>query len=924
MGFVKVAPKDTGRFILQYKLYEAQDVSLEERIAVLEEFKKRDYREKWAYELAYLYHRIGLATKCVEECDELILWFGEGKYVIKAMELKMLHEPLTPEQQIKYDHRFDKNVEDSMTRVLPTVQIQKELQKEALSHTQEILEAPTQRLPLEEIDIQVKMVDVGQYDTINIQKELAESMKEILPPGQEITPETGIIQPERIQSEMASGQEDFSQSEQPETVEALEGVEAWNQASPAFTFYDHKSENLEQDLEAWNQVESAAFTFYDPKTGQLPVEEQAKLAQELAGWNQVESAAFTFYDFKGQAQKTAQEQQQAENISTPQEEITKAIVAPLLQETTDMSEVSSELSTQYPSSGMTEVFFGETGEIQLDEVKEDKTSQIVMEQIKEDVIAAKNAVNKPETKVIPPQALPSQPLDKILSMEYDGQLSMVMPDTEKIEKQITGQLSIEDILSEWERMKKESEMKCMEAVRQRVLQETGDMFAEFDESAKFGLLEQLEGLAQATEPLQDSENTEEPAEAEEMAEETEGTPEVEEVPEEIEETAEVEEVPEEIEETAEVEEVPEEIEETAEVEEVPEEIEETPEAEEVSEEIEESAEAEEEVAESPQEIMEAVEVETGEEVFFQEGEDSEEELGNFFADRKEEETEKEEIVAEVYFNDKSESEEKAEEETKEETAESQQEKPKLRDFTREERELFASFVQDRSSKEQLIQALENISLASFTGNIIITGEEAETTFALAKNLVRNFQLSDSNFSGKIAKISGEGLNKKNIAETVGKLENGALLIQNASGLNEETVKNLAKVLEQENHGIIVVLEDTKKSMNRLLEKNSVLKSSFNARIDIKAMDNDSLVEFAKKYAYEKEYSIDEMGVLALHTRIADMQTLDHAVTVAEVKEIMDEAIERANRKNISHFFDVVLSKRYDEEDMIVLREKDFI
>lgn len=167
--FVQVAPKDIGRYVLQYKLYEAQDVSLEERIAVLEELKSRDYTEKWAYELAYLYHRVGLGTRCVEECDELILWFGEGKYVMKAMELKMLHVPLTDQQQKKYDAA--RGVQYS------TDQAAEELQ--AAAEERDIEKAPTVEIPAREMDIQVKLMGVGQYDTINIQKELAENMKEL-------------------------------------------------------------------------------------------------------------------------------------------------------------------------------------------------------------------------------------------------------------------------------------------------------------------------------------------------------------------------------------------------------------------------------------------------------------------------------------------------------------------------------------------------------------------------------------------------------------------------------------------------------------------------------------------------------------------------------------------------------------------------
>ena len=220
--------------------------------------------------------------------------------------------------------------------------------------------------------------------------------------------------------------------------------------------------------------------------------------------------------------------------------------------------------------------------------------------------------------------------------------------------------------------------------------------------------------------------------------------------------------------------------------------------------------------------------------------------------------------------------------------------------------------------------LDTMSLDAYTGNVIVTGDEGMDTRTLAKNLIRDVQLTDSNFSGKIAKISGHALNERNVKDTLDSLANGALIIQKVSELNGETVEALDRALQQENQGIIVVLEDSKKAMNRFLEEYPKLTGSFTARMDMEALSNDLLVAFGKKYAREKEYSIDELGVLALHTRISDMQTIDHAVTILDVKKIIDQAIEHAGKKSVGHFFDVLLSKRYDDEDMIILRESDFI
>ncbi len=768
--FVQVAPKDPGRYVLQYKLYEAQDVSLEERIGVLEELKKRDYREKWAYELAYLYHRVGLATRCVEECDELILWFGEGKYVYRAMELKMLHQPLTDVQQEKYDHRFD--------RYQPPVEEQ--TVQETSRDTASVAEETPAAKESQELDIQVKTVDVGEYNTINLQAELAAGLKEVLTEGQPDALTRSILEP-----------------------------------------------------------------LMEADTGSFDVQE-------------------------------------AEAVEDTEAEVMEG----------------------------SEVFFGETGDlkdIQAESEKEteketekvsDNTAQIVMEQLQ------KENVERAAEQVLTAQ--PPKELAGVLSQESDGQISLVVPENEVIEKQITGQMNLQDILIEWERMKKENEEKRKEEVRRHVLQQTGSMFTEFEAAVRDGLLEQLENgkeidIAEVEEAVLQGQNIEEPTESEGEYGEVE----------EIEEIEDPEEVAEAVEEESE---------EVFEVED------------EESEEAEAVEEAEE--AKSVEEVEEAEEVESAEDVEEAEkAEPVEETEETEEAEKVEEADESEEVEAVEEIEEPESTETVAEEEAKsteelsadeEKTAPVERDKPRVRALTKEENELFSPFIQSRDGREKLVKAIDSISMAAYTGNVIITGEEGMDTLVLAKNIVREIQMADSNFSGKVAKISGQGLNAKNVDETLEYLKCGALIIQKASGMEAETVKALCKVLQSESFGIIVVLEDTRKVMNKFLEEYSRLAEFFTARVDVEAMSNETLVNYAKQYAREQEYVIDDMGVLALHTRIDEMQTSDHVVTGAEVKEIMDEAISHANRKNIGHFFDILLGKRYDEEDMIILTEKDFV
>ncbi len=829
--FVQVAPKDSGRYILQYKLYEAQDVSLEERIEVLEELKKRDYREKWAYELAYLYHRVGLATRCVEECDEMILWFGEGKYVIKAMELKKLHQPLTPAQQEKYEKRFRVTEE--------AVQTREEVLEESVSEVDPLMAdtkvygavnpelVQQEENAEEELDIHVKTMDVGEYNTINLQAELAAGLREVL--GEE------NIQDPIMRSIVAPMLES--------DTESLD--------------YPQIEEVSEDDLETPAEEMEISEVFFG-ETGEL-----ANLQQE---------EQFVTEEFLADEDAEAEEE--------PIEEIT-AEDAPA-------------------------------------ETVSDATAEIVMEQMRLEELGEVKATQQPVWTAEPPKELAN-----VLSQESDGQLSLVMPEKENIEKQITGQMSIQDILAEWERMKKENEEKRKEEVRQHVLQQTGTMFTEFEAAVRDGLLEQLEsGKLDAEEA------------AEEASEET-----IEEVTEEVvEETTEAVISDETAEETTEAvipDEAAEETTEAAALEEIAEDTSETIE-EIVEEAVEDASEetVEELIEDTEPEGIETEDAEYETEDIVWDVEEVEAPAENS-AEVTEEATVEEAVVkAEDVPEAVADVVEEAEEEPAQmecEEADVEQERPavvrdkaKVRMLTREERELYAPFVQSRTAREQLVRAVDNISLASYTGNIIITGEEGMDIMTLAKNMIREVQMEDSNFSGKVAKISGGALNKRDVAAIIKDLKNGALMIQRASEMDAKTAAALNKTLQQENVGIIVVILDTKKAMNQFLAKYEELHSCFTARMDVEALNNDTLVAFGRQYAKEKEYSIDEMGVLALHTRIENMQTSDHIVTVMEVKEIVDEAIRHANKKSVGHFFDILLAKRYDEEDMIILGERDFV
>lgn len=876
--FVQVAPKDPGRYILQYKLYEAQDVSLEERIAVLEELKKRDYREKWAYELAYLYHRVGLAARCVEECDELILWFGEGKYVIKAMELKMLHQPLTPEQQEKYDHRFD----------APGTQQYSQNYAQDPGYGQNETYDPNQGY-----------VQDGSYDP-----------NQGYAQGGSYDPNQGYAQ---------DGSYDPSQGY------AQDGSYDPNQGYAQDGSYDSNPDNVQEG--AYDQVIDDTRV-YEPVQPVQPQQAPAQPAEDDFDIHVKTMDVGQYNTINLQAELAAglREVLSEDHAKETSDSITRSIVAPMIDpgdsdtesldypEIADVSEDDLEPETEQMESS--EVFFGETGEIgDLSQVPQVETEEILPEEPvvarRTDVVPELSEVQKTpevqeivkesETQKVPEAPVePPKELADVLAQESDGQISLVMPEAESIEKQITGQMNIEDILAEWERKKKENLEKREEEVRQHVLQQTGAMFTEFEQAVRDGLLEKLE-----KEKAADTADT--------VAEDTTDTDEVEELEEITEEPA-TEEPVEELTEAAPAEEAEQEP-----VEELPEEdtVEEL--AEEPAYELE--AEEFEEPAEPEAEIYEQEEIVDEEQAEPEEAMDDEpvEEPTAEAVESVDEETASEEIELTA-----EETPEAGEAPEQPERPAVERDKAKVRALTREERELYAPFIQSRSAREQLVKAIDNISLAAYTGNVIITGEEGMDTLSLAKNMVREIQATDSNFSGKVAKISGHALNKKDTADTLSKLKNGALIICKASEMNDATANVLHKALQQESQGIVIILEDTKRDIDKFLEKHEKLRECFTARMDVEALSNNTLVAFGKQYAREMEYSIDELGELALHTRIEDMQTIDHVVTVVDVKQIVDEAIAHANKKTLKHFFDVLFAKRYDDEDMIILTEKDFV
>lgn len=799
--FVQLSPNDNSKYILLYKIYEAQDISLEERIAVLKEYKKREYNEKWAYELAFLYHRVGLATECVEECDQLILWFGEGKYVLKAMELKRLYVPLSPAQQQLYDSQYGgRNAVEEEPQEAP-----------AQEQTQAVRSAESKEKA--DLDIHVKPMDMGQYNTINLQEALAASMRDVFAVDRE---EVKTASPEQEEPDLMKNQQ---------TVYAAENGNGEYQ------------EDISRVLEESDQWDAQA-------TGQLDTEEtklaaDAVDAAESVSVQPTQSTPQVYAD----VEPTLPVASSSEACAYVAEPVNAQPEAPILA--AQPAPEQTPAVTDPADAGMQEIHPAVV-ETPWMPMETDKIERIQGVEIQEKAAAVPE--RQPERKA-------------------------VVGNT-KIERQTTGQMNIEEVLKEWERLKKENEEKRKQETRQWMLQQTGSLFDDFDESSRNGVLEQLQReeslpVEEEKDPA-NAENQEAPAGDRAAVETTAAKAPL------VDPSRETE------------------TEELEEIEEAP------PVADAAQGYTEQNAETEAQDAEPVQRYAKQAAPERI-------GAPATEETK---ASRQEAPTPQLEASGE--------------EKRLQERVSQQQAAERVRSMTKAERKLFAQFIPTKRAMRQLVAALDEISLSAYTGNVVITGMPGSGTLKLTKCMIREIQASDGNFSGKVAKVNAELINKKDAKALVEKVANGALVIEKAGKLSNEGCEKLADALNQEHTGIIVFVLDEKRAIDRLYKKNGRLMESFTARFDIAALDSATLVKYGCQYAYTQEYSIDELGRLALHTRIEDMQTSSHAVTVGEVRDIVDEAIAHANRKTIGHFIDIVLRRRYDEDDMIILREKDFI
>lgn len=785
--FVEIAPHDDMKYVLRYAIKKGQGASFDELITILEEYKDEEYTEEWAYELAYLYHKAGKADKCIDACDELILWFGDGPYVERALELKMLYQPLTKAQEEKY-RRF-KAEKEKPAKIKDEAEVT-EIGAMEMVKGGEIVHD----------DVTIPQITVNQekFNTVNLQQEIAKGMQQIM--------------------------EAKGKNEVADTMDTIKKI-----------------------------VEDIPYL---------------KLEKE-----------------------------QEEYVQQPEE--------------------TEHIATDEEIDGSLKLNFKE-----------------------------------------------------LLGEDADGQMSMVMSEKTQLEHQITGQMSIQDVLEEWEKTRhaaeialKEAEQQKLESAKARALQEAGDIMERLNDvipklDAGVTPKELLEeeylkvpvDIIEQKVAVKEPEEEQKPDMQELYAEET------------VDEVQEPQEVPEEaIDEAQEPQEAPEEaIEEVQESQEAPEEA--IDEVQEPQEAPEEAADEVKEPVGEPEDIIMAEESEK-DEILMQPTTmmpEITDDMLNVDDDTLDDETsqEKENVSEKRDFDHvtsfieqeiakmtaKNPGLEKKldmaktrkmpdislpEDLDSEEDDSKLKETKHIKELTSEQKAIFSYFIPVKGMEDQICKAY-NAVLDHFnrkenasTGNLIIQGEQGCGKTMLATSFIKVLQKDGEQLTGKMGKIDAAALNKKDVQQVVRKITGGCLIIERAGDIDRSIAAQLSFLMEHDITGTLYILEDTSKGIKKALSMDEGFASKFTEKIAVPIFTNDELVLFAKSYSAELGYKIDEMAILALHNRISNIERIDQATTLTEVKDIIDEAIDREAHSGLKKAISILTARRYTDDDRIVLKEDHF-
>ncbi len=934
--FVKLAPKDPNQYILKYKILRTQGASLTDQITALEEFKKAEYIEKWAYELAKLYDEAGMTAECLEECDDLILWFSEGKYVYLAMELKMKYKPLTPLQQEKYDSR------PGAVKKKPEPEKQPESTLEEVDDENEYNESTE-----ETVDVQEEPVREPVTERVD------ESEVQEIPP-QEVPMQETVVQ-EEIPQEVPM-QETVVQEEIPQEEIVEEAAEEVVEEEPVYT---EPEEAAEEHGSTIKQVVTGATLEEALAQGMavangITIEEEAMKEREdeiLANGQMMIDDILQKWEEKQKDHEAAIEKQKAKDEERLQKEREQARI----RQEEERREVERKAAEEEARRKAEEEAARKAAEEEARRKAEEEAARKAAEEEArrkaEEEAARKAAEEEARRKAEEEAARKAAEEEARRKAEEEAARKAAEEEAEPISKT---QRIPDDIVRLMEEMGNEES-------EEELYEEDFEDGSETEEDFIEGIEEELSGIDMSGSSFEEADFDDEDFEEADFEEEDFEDEDFEEA------DFEEEDFEEEDFEEADFEEEDFEDEDFEEADFEDEDFEEEDEEEadfedeDFEEEDEEEADFEDEDFEEADFEEEDFEDEDFEEADFEEEdfdadfadvEDDEEDFDDDFADVDDEETDFDDEDLEI--EDDEEADEELEiEEPSEEEIQARIKKSKggvpfdtgfvvtgrydlsatseiglKAGLTEEQKKLFSYFVPVRGMSEQIVEVLDNDRRAqregtSKTGNLLVIGRKGSGKTVLAVDIVKAIQKQRSLKQGKVAIVTGESLNKKELTNIIQKLRGGAIIIEHAGKLNARTVKELNYLMEKKTGELLFVLEDQRKPLERLMTANPEFKKKFSSKLELPVFINDELVTFGQTYAKENGYKLDEMGILALYSRIDVMQREDHAVSVAEVKEIMDEAISHSQKANVKHLARRVFGKGTDDSDRIILKEEDF-
>jgi len=949
--FVRLAPQDAGRYILQYKIYEAQDVSLEERASVLEELKKHNYIPKWGYELAYLYHRMGMESACVAQCDEMAAWFCRGSYVVKALELKNLHAPLSKEQY------------DILAREKPGTYFGRpddfesgmRQEKDERMQPQSTLQPPLRNAQESRIgrfrDYQGFVAPTGSSRTGT---------------GWQVPDQSWDIGIEETEDRnwTSAGQQIVDSS--------WEGVEQKTDGQRSET---EETENTNQGTIGQEEVERKRSTLpYEPEpieTAGEPVQLPDNELPELLPGSRSSGQQPGIDQSTGKSPQISEEQWLdsllAQRTAMPQQQETNGHFDEMLEMDGD-----GQMSLLVPEGEPEEEQV--TGQISIDDIMaklreenetkvEERVSQIVHgrtdgmfhsfeRSVREEHDFFAGGVIRPEKtekNVIHPNgnivpfaysgssetaaanALEAIARQAALDAEHSASVSERMQNSfsQETEESLSVQNSEAESLSENDRRGDEEKTEQSATIHAEKLPVDGDIDQLPEEKQSSDTDHLLEEKNSDTDQLMDREPDQDTISQEASQDDSEEEASQDDSEEESAQDDSEEESAEEATDGGETEEVPTEKTEGEVLGQEKSEAEEEPEI--VSEGLPEKigASESEELQEDNSEVLRESSPEGESEEL---PEDSPEGISEETPDEKAEEETAEEIKEEAAQGQNVPRSEKAKHKhkrrkDKEEgraTVSAGNVAERIKGLSEQEKKLYGKFLHNHDTCNQIVLAIDALSADPSMGNAAVTGKDDEETLNLAQGLIRSIAIHNENFSGRVAKIKGDTLPAVQTEEFLEQLENGAMIITGASRLTRDTRKELIRVLSEKKKHVLVILIDTQKHIVDLLNRNPALRDLFHVQVNAERLNVEGLVAYGREYAREREYAIDHMGILALHSRIEELQTYDHQVTTEEVMHIVDEAIEKRDRRNFSKLFDTLSHKLYDEDDMIILGEKNFL